>query len=178
MKLIVPVLLDAAVPAYDKIRVLLLYILLRNGVSEENLAKLIQHANVQAHSSLIRNLEQLGATVTNPGQEPPASPSIPHRLQGPGVSSRLERRERLEPTYQLSRWTPVVKDVMECSLRPLAQEQGWCGGPGGAPAHHLHSGRRGHVRNEGRLRSDQGHGWQVGGADWLLTHPHSNPLPG
>ncbi|XP_019523243.1 PREDICTED: syntaxin-binding protein 2 isoform X3 [Hipposideros armiger] len=67
MKLIVPVLLDAAVPAYDKIRVLLLYILLRNGVSEENLAKLIQHANVQAHSSLIRNLEQLGATVTNPG---------------------------------------------------------------------------------------------------------------
>lgn len=37
------------------------------GVSEENLAKLIQHANVQAHSSLIRNLEQLGATVTNPG---------------------------------------------------------------------------------------------------------------
>ena len=37
------------------------------GVSEENLAKLIQHANVQAHSSLIRNLEQLGGTVTNPG---------------------------------------------------------------------------------------------------------------
>lgn len=37
------------------------------GVSEENLAKLIQHANVQAYSSLIRNLEQLGGTVTNPG---------------------------------------------------------------------------------------------------------------
>ena len=36
-------------------------------MSEENLAKLIQHANVQAHSSLIRNLEQLGGTVTNPG---------------------------------------------------------------------------------------------------------------
>ncbi|XP_059551695.1 syntaxin-binding protein 2 isoform X1 [Myotis daubentonii] len=125
MKLIVPVLLDAAVPAYDKIRVLLLYILLRNGVSEENLAKLIQHANVQAHSSLIRNLEQLGATVTNPGQEPPASPSIPHRLQGPGVSSRLERRERLEPTYQLSRWTPVVKDVMEDAVEDRLDRKLW-----------------------------------------------------
>ncbi|XP_066134598.1 syntaxin-binding protein 2 isoform X3 [Saccopteryx bilineata] len=102
MKLIVPVLLDASVPAYDKIRVLLLYILLRNGVSEENLAKLIQHANVQAHSSLIRNLEQLGATVTNPG--------------GSGTSSQLERRERFETTYQLSRWNPVIKDVMEVPL--------------------------------------------------------------
>ncbi|XP_004865409.3 syntaxin-binding protein 2 isoform X1 [Heterocephalus glaber] len=99
MKLIVPVLLDATVPPYDKIRVLLLYILLRNGVSEENLAKLIQHANVQAYSSLIRNLEQLGTAVTSPG--------------GSGAASRLERRERTEPTYQLSRWTPVIKDIME-----------------------------------------------------------------
>uniref|UniRef100_A0A8C0T3N4 Syntaxin binding protein 2 n=2 Tax=Canis lupus familiaris TaxID=9615 RepID=A0A8C0T3N4_CANLF len=111
MKLIVPVLLDAAVPAYDKIRVLLLYILLRNGVSEENLAKLIQHANVQAHSSLIRNLEQLGGTVTNPG--------------GPGTSSRLERRERLEPTYQLSRWTPVIKDVMEDAVEDRLDRKLW-----------------------------------------------------
>ncbi|XP_012646212.1 syntaxin-binding protein 2 [Microcebus murinus] len=111
MKLIVPVLLDAAVPAYDKIRVLLLYIILRNGVSEENLAKLIQHANVQAHSSLIRNLEQLGGTVTNPG--------------GSGTSSRLERRERTEPTYQLSRWTPVIKDVMEDAVEDRLDRKLW-----------------------------------------------------
>ncbi|KAM5238120.1 syntaxin-binding protein 2 isoform 1-T1 [Ctenodactylus gundi] len=111
MKLIVPVLLDAAVPPYDKIRVLLLYILLRNGVSEENLAKLIQHANVQAYSSLIRNLEQLGATVTNPG--------------GSGTSGRLERRERTEPTYQLSRWTPVIKDVMEDAVEDRLDRKLW-----------------------------------------------------
>ncbi|XP_006170286.1 syntaxin-binding protein 2 isoform X1 [Tupaia chinensis] len=111
MKLIVPVLLDAAVPAYDKIRVLLLYILLRNGVSEENLAKLIQHANVQAHSSLIRNLEQLGGTVTNPG--------------GAGTANHLERRERLEPTYQLSRWTPVIKDVMEDAVEDRLDRKLW-----------------------------------------------------
>ncbi|XP_005413230.1 PREDICTED: syntaxin-binding protein 2 [Chinchilla lanigera] len=111
MKLIVPVLLDAAVPPYDKIRVLLLYILLRNGVSEENLAKLIQHANVQAYSSLIRNLEQLGAAITNPG--------------GSGTASRLERRERTEPTYQLSRWTPLVKDVMEDAVEDRLDRKLW-----------------------------------------------------
>ncbi|XP_007107156.1 syntaxin-binding protein 2 isoform X3 [Physeter macrocephalus] len=111
MKLIVPVLLDVEVPAYDKIRVLLLYILLRNGVSEENLAKLIQHANVQAHSSLIQNLEQLGGTVTNPG--------------GSGTASRLERRERSEPTYQLSRWTPIIKDVMEDAVEDRLDRKLW-----------------------------------------------------
>ncbi|XP_040846304.1 syntaxin-binding protein 2 isoform X5 [Ochotona curzoniae] len=110
MKLIVPVLLDAAVPAYDKIRVLLLYILLRNGVSEENLAKLIQHANVQAHSSLIRNLEQLGGTITHAGVR---------------TSGRLERRERTEPTYQLSRWTPVIKDVMEDAVEDRLDRKLW-----------------------------------------------------
>ncbi|XP_052023674.1 syntaxin-binding protein 2 isoform X1 [Apodemus sylvaticus] len=111
MKLIVPVLLDASVPPYDKIRVLLLYILLRNGVSEENLAKLIQHANVQSYSSLIRNLEQLGGTVTNPA--------------GSGTSSRLERRERMEPTYQLSRWSPVIKDVMEDVVEDRLDRKLW-----------------------------------------------------
>ncbi|KAK2084910.1 Syntaxin-binding protein 2 [Saguinus oedipus] len=99
------------VPSYDKIRVLLLYILLQNGVSEENSAKLIQHANVQAHSSLIRNLEQLGGTVTNHG--------------GSGASSRLEPRERMEPTYQLSRWTPVIKDVMEDAVEDRPDRKLW-----------------------------------------------------
>ncbi|KAM7331514.1 hypothetical protein ACRRTK_008222 [Alexandromys fortis] len=111
MKLIVPVLLDASVPPYDKIRVLLLYILLRNGVTEENLAKLIQHANVQDHSNLIRNLEQLGGTITNSA--------------GSGTSSRLERRERLEPTYQLSRWSPVIKDVMEDVVEDRLDRKLW-----------------------------------------------------
>nr|XP_036874159.1 syntaxin-binding protein 2 isoform X6 [Manis javanica] len=111
MKLIVPVLLDAAVPAYDKIRVLLLYIVLRNGVSEENLVKLIQHANVQAHSSIILNLERLGGTVST--------------LVGSGTPRRLQRRERSEPTYQLSRWTPVIKDVMEDAVEDRLDTELW-----------------------------------------------------
>ncbi|XP_040587322.1 syntaxin-binding protein 2 isoform X4 [Mesocricetus auratus] len=139
MKLIVPVLLDASVPPYDKIRVLLLYILLRNGVSEENLAKLMQHANVQAYSSLIRNLEQLGGTVTNSA--------------GSGTFSRLERRERMEPTYQLSRWSPIIKDVMEDVVEDRLDRKLWP-----------------FVSDPAPVSSSQA-------AVRLFTHPHSNPLP-
>ncbi|MBZ3871780.1 Syntaxin-binding protein 2 [Sciurus carolinensis] len=110
MKLI-PVLLDAVVPPYEKIWVLLLYILLWNGVSEENLDKLIQHANVQAYSSLIWNMEQLGGTVTNPG--------------GSETSIRLEQRERREPTYQLSHWTPIIKDMMEDVVKDGLDQKLW-----------------------------------------------------
>ncbi|MBZ3883454.1 Syntaxin-binding protein 2 [Sciurus carolinensis] len=110
MKLI-PVLLDAAVPPYDKIWVLLLYILLQNGVSEENLDKLIQHDNVQANSSLIWNMEQLVVTVTNPG--------------GSGTSIQLEQRERRESTYQLSHWTPIIKDMMEDVVKYGLDQKLW-----------------------------------------------------
>ncbi|KAK2492011.1 hypothetical protein MC885_011571 [Smutsia gigantea] len=90
MKLIMPVPLDAAVPAYDKIEVLFLYIPLRNGVSEENLLKLIQHASVQAHSGLIRDLERLGATVTSPGGcwEQAVGSEAGHRANGIGTPVR------------------------------------------------------------------------------------------
>ncbi|XP_028907399.1 syntaxin-binding protein 2 isoform X1 [Ornithorhynchus anatinus] len=113
MKLIVPVLLDPGVPAYSKIRILLLYVLHKNGVSEENLTKLIQHANVQAYSGLIRNLEQLGVIVTS------------HSAGVSEVSNKWERKERMESTYQLSRWTPVIKDVMEDAVEDKLDRRLW-----------------------------------------------------
>uniref|UniRef100_A0A672MT65 Syntaxin-binding protein 1 n=1 Tax=Sinocyclocheilus grahami TaxID=75366 RepID=A0A672MT65_SINGR len=68
MRAIVPILLDANVSTYDKIRIILLYIFLKNG----------------------------------------------KRAFADSTCKKLDRKERVsEQTYQLSRWTPLIKDIME-----------------------------------------------------------------
>ncbi|XP_065432086.1 syntaxin-binding protein 2-like [Chrysemys picta bellii] len=108
MKIIEPVLLDPSVQAYDKIRVILLYIFLKNGVSMVNLDKLIQSANVQQLSDSIYNMNFLGISV------------MPEREQ-----LRPERKVRPESTYPLSRWTPRLKDVMEDIIEKKLDNKLW-----------------------------------------------------
>jgi len=103
-KIMVPLLIDPAVKIEDRIRLILLYIISKNGVTDENLNKLLQHANISmAEKETITNAALLGLNIT-----------IDQGRRKAWVPNRHERAN--EQIYQSSRYVPVVKDIMEDAI--------------------------------------------------------------
>ncbi|XP_052737259.1 protein ROP isoform X1 [Bicyclus anynana] len=104
MRSIVPVLLDQNIKNNDKMRIIALYIMSKNGISEENLNKLVTHAQLEpSDKQALLNLANLGLNVVVDGNRK--------------KQYQVPRKERItEQTYQMSRWTPVLKDLIEDSI--------------------------------------------------------------
>uniref|UniRef100_A0A8C9NF11 Syntaxin binding protein 3 n=1 Tax=Serinus canaria TaxID=9135 RepID=A0A8C9NF11_SERCA len=107
MRVLLPVLLNKSHDSYDKIRAILLYIFSTNGTTQENLDKLIQNVHIESDSDMIRNWKYL---------------DVPFVAQ----QHKYVRRDRSkEETFQLSRWTPVIKDVMEDAIENKLDSKDW-----------------------------------------------------
>ncbi|XP_017795302.1 PREDICTED: protein ROP isoform X1 [Habropoda laboriosa] len=105
MKNITPILLDQTVHHLDKLRIIALYVISKNGISEENLNRLVNHAQISADDKqTIVNMANLSINIVVDGGNRRKLYTVP-------------RKERItEQTYQMSRWTPVMKDIMEDAI--------------------------------------------------------------
>ncbi|NXN21699.1 STXB3 protein, partial [Nycticryphes semicollaris] len=111
MRVLLPVLLNKNHESHDKIRAILLYIFSTNGTTQENLDKLIQNVQIESDSDMIRNWKYLDVPVIS------SSTAQQHKYP---------RRDRsAEETFQLSRWTPVIKDVMEDAIENKLDSKEW-----------------------------------------------------
>ncbi|XP_028918851.1 syntaxin-binding protein 3 isoform X1 [Ornithorhynchus anatinus] len=109
MRVLLPVLFNKNLDNYDKIRAILLYIFSSNGTTQENLDKLVQNVKLENDGDMIRNWSYLGV------------PIVPQSQQG-----KLLRKDRsAEETFQLSRWTPIIKDIMEDAIDNRLDSKEW-----------------------------------------------------
>ncbi|XP_003769774.1 syntaxin-binding protein 3 [Sarcophilus harrisii] len=109
MRVLLPVLLNKNHDNYDKIRAILLYIFSMNGTTQENLDKLVQNVKIENDSDMIRNWSYLGV------------PIVPQSQQG----KSLRKDRSAEETFQLSRWTPLIKDIMEDAIDNRLESKEW-----------------------------------------------------
>jgi syntaxin-binding protein 1 len=64
MKNIVPLLLDNEIKIEDKLRLIMLFLLHKNGITEENLQKLLHHAMIpEDKKQMILNLQNIGMVI-------------------------------------------------------------------------------------------------------------------
>ncbi|CAM2714319.1 unnamed protein product [Rotaria socialis] len=95
MRNIVPLLLDTVIAVEDKLRIIMLYILHKNGYCTTP-------PDTYDKKTIISNMQHLNLQIIQDQSRAARRKNIPQ-----------PRKERTETTYTNSRWTPYVKDIME-----------------------------------------------------------------
>jgi len=115
MRDIVPILLNTALNPMDKVRIILLYIIYKGGTTQENVDKLVTHAGLDdAHRNIIQNYSKLGVPMFE-GSVNTAN-EAENGLRGIGGGAFKRKNREHQVTYQISRWNPAIKDVIEGAI--------------------------------------------------------------
>ena len=92
----------------DRLRLLILYILYRDGILQADLRKLLAHAQLPStEENIVRNLELLGARTSRGLKDPRPgfTPMFPHK---PPPAA-------MQDEYALSRYEPVLQEMLEAA---------------------------------------------------------------
>jgi syntaxin-binding protein 1 len=97
---------DESITPSDRLRLIILYVLYRDGVIFEDITRLLAHAGLPAHDAeILSNLELLGTRTIRPLKDtkPTPTPLFPRKLAAPvGVEE-----------YSISRFEPALKLLLE-----------------------------------------------------------------
>jgi syntaxin-binding protein 1 len=102
---------DEAIGPSDRMRLIMQYILYRDGIFSGDIEKLLAHAQLPAHEAeTIHNLDILGARIQRQIKDPrpPPQPLFPRKPPPPPCS---------QDDMSLSRFEPVLKSLLEKQLR-------------------------------------------------------------
>lgn len=104
LEAMIPLLDDEKIPEQDRLRMLMIYVIFKNGIFADDRSKLLRHANIsRGLSEALLNLDLLGV--------PPTKDSRNKR--------RKEKRQSpvsVDEAFELSRYTPKLMEVLEDHL--------------------------------------------------------------
>ncbi|KAI9223501.1 Sec1-like protein [Blastocladiella britannica] len=100
----VPLLDDPALSPYDKVRLLMMYIISKEGVQDDDRRKLLQHANIDGSlAEAITNMALLGVKLSREGKRDKKKKDTKKKSTDDDEDSK----------YVQSRFTPAVKSLLE-----------------------------------------------------------------
>lgn len=112
---LVPILSDPSVSRLEKLRLLILYIVSHNGISDTERQKLLSCAHLSVEDSqTITNLAQFNVRLTQSDAKPSKDGKLRYNYEGYMAHEKSKSKANTASEhYVTSRWTPLLKYVIE-----------------------------------------------------------------
>lgn len=112
LEAMIPLLDDDSVPIQDRLRMLMTYVLYKNGIFPDDCTKLFKHAKIPSNmQDAVRNLDLLGV--------PPSKDARNKRAK----RDRRSTPATVDEAFELSRFCPTIKKVIEQHLEGTLDQE-------------------------------------------------------